>query len=111
LVAVANANYRQAHLSGAVFILNKVADERIEKFMRRRLAADGIHPIAVFHEEVAITECWLEGSPIFIPRLVMEAAHVVHQLESAEQFSHRTAHIKEQPSEIEHGAATKRTFV
>lgn len=83
LTAVADAHYKRNHLNDALFILNKVRGRRIEEFMRRELEGHGIQPAAVLHEEAAITECWLEGSPIFMPKLVAEAAHVVHQLESA----------------------------
>lgn len=106
LVAVANANYEQAHLKGVAFILNKIADDRIESFMRSRLAEDGIRPIAALREDPAITEGWLEGSPIFVPRLVMEATHILKELECSSQSSHGTAEVGRSPREEAHHRAS-----
>lgn len=64
LVTLANRLFQEAPLREALFMLNRISDEKTELFLRRKLAADGIEPIGVIHADTNIAEAWLTGSLI-----------------------------------------------
>ena len=42
-------------------VLNKIADEETERFLRARLAQSGIDPIGVVRHHRSVTVSWLRG--------------------------------------------------
>jgi CO dehydrogenase nickel-insertion accessory protein CooC1 len=81
LVATANRLIQESPLRGVLFVLNRVADEKIEAFMRHGLAADGIDPIGVLREDPNIGQAWLTGSAIDDSNLVEDVEAIVRKLE------------------------------
>lgn len=83
LVILANRLFQQARLRGALFVLNKVADEKTESVLREALANHGIDPIGIIHEDPAIGQAWLMGSAIEDSRTRRDAAAIAQQIERA----------------------------
>jgi CO dehydrogenase maturation factor len=64
LVAWANRIFSTATISGVLVVLNRVADGKMERIMRARLAANDLEPVGVIPEDPAIALAWLEGTPL-----------------------------------------------
>jgi CO dehydrogenase maturation factor len=82
LVTVANRLFDETPLRGASFVLNRIADEETESFLRASLAADDIQPIGVLHDEPAIGRAWLTGS-VIDDETTVEVEEIVEGLERA----------------------------
>lgn len=87
LVGWANRIYREATVKGVLVILNGVRDEDTERYVREKLAEEGIEPIGVIHEDPAIAMSWLKGRPLEIESTKADVARIVEQLEVTEKMS------------------------
>lgn len=56
--------YREARIQDVLFVLNKVRDEETELYLRHKLAAHGIEPIGVIHDDPAVSLAWLRGEVV-----------------------------------------------
>ena len=85
LIELAYQMYRDAHVKGVLFILNKVRDELTERFLRARLAEKGIEPLGVIHDAQALSMAWLMGEPLIKTPAQAEAERIVKAIETAEK--------------------------
>lgn len=83
LVLIANSLYHEARIEEVFYVLNKVADETTENYIRCRLAEDGITPSAVIYEDPTIKRAWLFGEPLNVDRspAVVDIAEFIHVFE------------------------------
>lgn len=84
LVAIANQMYTEAKIKGAFFVLNKIHDPEMERYLKKKLTERGIHPIGIIHEHPSITVSWLKGTPLEITEAREEVRKIVKELESAQ---------------------------
>ena len=83
LIALANRLFREAHLQGASFMLNRFPDESAEWFARGKLATCGIDPVGVIRNDPAISDAWLTGASIDVSRSRPDVEGIVEELEKA----------------------------
>jgi len=96
LVEAANRVFREANIKGVLSVLNKVGDEEMENYMRRRLEKRGIEPIGVIHEAPSIAMAWLKGTSLEAIETQKDAESIVERLEAAEEaYSVTTSAQKE----------------
>jgi CO dehydrogenase nickel-insertion accessory protein CooC1 len=63
-----------------LFVLNRIADEQIESFLRQRLAAGGIEPIGVIHQDPGIGKAWLTGVVLNDSKVHSDVAAIVQRV-------------------------------
>ena len=74
----------QIRVGGRVFfVLNRVQDALTERFLRVRLAEEGIEPLGVIPETPALSMAWLMGEPVIKTPAQEEAEWIIKQLETA----------------------------
>ncbi|QDV20548.1 CobQ/CobB/MinD/ParA nucleotide binding domain protein [Gimesia panareensis] len=83
LVADANRLFQESSLSKVLFILNKITDEKTERFLRQRLSASNIQPIGVIHHDPGFTEAWLTGTTIDDSKTRSDVDLMLQQLEAS----------------------------
>jgi CO dehydrogenase maturation factor len=83
LVALVNQLYRGARVQGVLFILNRVRDEETERYILDKLAAQGIEPIGIIHDDPELSTAWLKGNPLTAAANRRETEEIVHALEEA----------------------------
>jgi CO dehydrogenase nickel-insertion accessory protein CooC1 len=83
LVVLANRLFQETPLRGTLFVLNRIADDSTESFLKRELAAQGIEPIGVIREDPDIRNAGLTGSVIDDSSLRGEVDSLVQTLEAA----------------------------
>jgi CO dehydrogenase nickel-insertion accessory protein CooC1 len=64
LAALAVRIFRDARVRGVMTVLNRVASQEDEVYLRRALGDGGLAPIAVFGDEPAVAAQWLRGEPL-----------------------------------------------
>jgi CO dehydrogenase nickel-insertion accessory protein CooC1 len=82
LVEWANRIFREATVTDVLVVLNRVRDEEMERYMRAKLAAKGLAPIGVIHEDSAIAMSCLEGTPLDATRTREDVDSIVNNLEA-----------------------------
>ena len=85
LVETAKRVFREANIKGVLFVLNKVRDEEMESYMRRRLEEKGIEPIGVIHQVPSIAMAWLKGTSLEGNETKKDADRIAEELEAAEE--------------------------
>jgi len=85
LVEAANRVFREASIKGVLFVLNKIGDEEIENYMRKRLEEKGIEPVGVIHKDPSIAMAWLKGTPFEGITTKKDAERIIEELEAAEE--------------------------
>jgi CO dehydrogenase nickel-insertion accessory protein CooC1 len=85
LVALANRVFREAAINDVSIVLNKVASEEDEGYLRERLAEKGIDPIATLREDSMISASWLKGACIDTSRLEGTGRKIVDALEAPQR--------------------------
>jgi CO dehydrogenase nickel-insertion accessory protein CooC1 len=83
LVMLVNRLYRDARVKGVLFILNRVQDEETERYILDKLAAQGIKPIGVLPDDMALSKAWLRGNPLAAAANERETEGIVKALEAA----------------------------
>lgn len=81
LVALAQRIFTEARIQDIFFILNRVPNEEIERYLRERLAEHGIEPLGVIHEDPTIPTAWLKGKPIATHATLEETSKIQERLE------------------------------
>ena len=84
LVALANQLYREAHIKGVLFILNRIRNDEVEQYVLGRLAENGITPIGVIHDDPSLSMAWLKGLPLDGAKTMTEMERIIEALERTE---------------------------
>jgi CO dehydrogenase nickel-insertion accessory protein CooC1 len=84
LVTLANRLFQESPLRGALIVLNKIADEKIEAFLRAELTTQGIEPIGIIQDDPDVSEAWLKGSVINGSKTRSDVETIVWELEKTE---------------------------
>jgi CO dehydrogenase nickel-insertion accessory protein CooC1 len=85
LVALANQLYREAHVRGVLFILNRVRNDEAEQYVLGRLAGNGITPLGVIQDDPSLSMAWLKGLPLDAAKTKPEMERIIEALERAER--------------------------
>lgn len=83
LIKMAYRLYQEASIKDVLFVLNRVRDKATETYLRQRLAAHGIEPIGVIHDNPILSLAWLRGEDLGETAVATEAAPIIHALETA----------------------------
>ncbi len=81
LIAWANRIFTSAALQDVLFVLNRVRDDEMERYLRSRLAEKGIHPIGAVHEQSSISTSWMTGTALATAGAQAEAEAIIEELE------------------------------
>lgn len=84
LVAVANQMFTKAKIKGALFIMNKIKDEEMARYLEARLAEREIAPVGMIRENSGISIAWLKGTCLAIPEAQEDLDKIITMLEAAE---------------------------
>ncbi len=82
LVEWANRIFREAMVKDVLVVLNRVKDDAMEKYMRRKLAEKELEPIGTIHEDPAIAMSWLEGTRLEVTNTREDVEGIVKKLEA-----------------------------
>ncbi|MFP3896242.1 MAG: P-loop NTPase [Anaerolineales bacterium] len=85
LVEMAKRVFREASIKGVLYVMNRVKDEEMESYMRRRLEEKQLEPIGVIHEDASTAIAWLEGEPLDTTATKEDMEGIVRELEKAEE--------------------------
>lgn len=81
LVALARKIFMEAKIRDAMVVLNRVRDDQMEAYLRKKLSAGSIEPIGIISEDPSLTTTWLQGIPLEAMALREEAEHIITVLE------------------------------
>jgi CO dehydrogenase nickel-insertion accessory protein CooC1 len=84
LVAMANKQFADARIKGALFILNKIRNTETENYLRTKLAERDIGISGIIYEDPAIFDAWLKGIPLKVKKSHGEILGFIKALEAAE---------------------------
>jgi CO dehydrogenase maturation factor len=82
LVEWANRIFREAMVKDVLVVLNRVKDDAMERYLRRKLAEKEIEPIGTIHEDTAIAMSWLEGTRLEVTNTREDVDRIVKKLEA-----------------------------
>jgi CO dehydrogenase nickel-insertion accessory protein CooC1 len=85
LVAWANRIFAGATIKDVVFVLNRIRDNEMERYLQQKLSEKGLDPIGVIHEDASISGAWLTGAAVDAPKAQVEAGKIVEVLEALER--------------------------
>jgi CO dehydrogenase nickel-insertion accessory protein CooC1 len=85
MVFWANMVFTEATIQKVFFILNRVQDAEVEKYLREKLAQHDINPVGVIYRDDAIAVAWLKGLPIAETQAIEEITTIVEKLEEFEK--------------------------
>jgi CO dehydrogenase maturation factor len=85
LVELVNRLYREASVRGVLFVLNKIRDEETDRYMRHKLAEQGIEPISTIHDDPSFSMAWLKGAPLAEAAIKPGVNRIIEALEKAEE--------------------------
>ena len=85
LADLARRLFREARIKDVHFVLNNVADEETEAYMRQELAEEGIEPLGVIRRSASISRSWLRGEPIAEDGVGGDVDQIVGALEAAQK--------------------------
>jgi CO dehydrogenase maturation factor len=88
LVETANRVFREASIKGVLYLLNRVRDEKMESYMRRRLEGNQIEPLGVIHEDASIAMAWLEGTLLDGTMTRKDTEAIIRELEATEEAAY-----------------------
>ena len=84
LIKMANRLYAETQIRGIVFVLNKIADEETEIYLREKLAKEGIEPLGVIREDRSISASWLRGKSLDFSNETESAQDIIMGLEKVD---------------------------
>ena len=87
LVAMANKQFIEARIKGAMYLLNKIRNSDMENYLRTKLDERGIQPGGVIHEDPSISISWLKGTPLEVKKSQGDILGFIEKLEAAESLS------------------------
>jgi CO dehydrogenase maturation factor len=85
LVAMARRIFGEAMIKDVLFVLNKIEDQEMEIYLRRKLDEEGIEPIGVIHRDPSISLSWLKGTPLDVTKTSQDIREIVEELEAAKE--------------------------
>jgi CO dehydrogenase maturation factor len=85
LAELARRLFREARIKDVLFVLNKVADEETEGYMRQKLGEAGIQPLGLVHQDPSIAAAWLKGNAIEGAEVSADGAWLAAALEVQEE--------------------------
>jgi CO dehydrogenase nickel-insertion accessory protein CooC1 len=68
-------------------VLNRIRDEKMERYVRRKLAEKGLEPLGIIHEDSAIAMSWLEGKPLEMTHTRDDVESIVKKMEAVVEKS------------------------
>ena len=81
LVEMARRIFSEAMIKDVLFVLNKIEDQEMEAYLRRKLDEEGIEPIGVIHRDPSISLSWLRGDPLDATKTCKDVQEIVQELE------------------------------
>jgi CO dehydrogenase maturation factor len=85
LAELARRLFREARIKDVLFVLNKVADEETEGYIRQKLGEAGIQPLGLVHQDPSIAAAWLKGNAIEGAEVSADGAWLAAALEVQEE--------------------------
>jgi CO dehydrogenase maturation factor len=85
LVEMARRIFGEAMIKDVLFVLNKIEDQEMEIYLRRKLDEEGIEPIGVIHRDPSISLSWLKGTPLDVTKTSQDIREIVEELEAAKE--------------------------
>lgn len=82
LVKWANRIFNEAAIEAVLVVLNRVRDEAMEQYMRKKLAEQNLQPAGSVYENSAIVRAWLEGRRLKPADAGANLAAIVSNLEA-----------------------------
>ncbi len=86
LVAIANRMFVESRIKGTMFLLNKITNSGMEKYLRTKLAERGIEPDGIIHEDPSLSVAWLKGTALEAKKTQRDILDFIAKLESAEHM-------------------------
>jgi CO dehydrogenase nickel-insertion accessory protein CooC1 len=86
LVIMANKQFANARIKGALFLLNKIRNTEIEKYLRMKLAERDIGISGAIYEDPAIFDAWLKGTPLEVKKSHGDILGFIKALEATENL-------------------------
>ena len=80
LVEWANRIFREATVTDVLVVLNRIRDEKMERYVRRKLAEKGLEPLGIIHEDSTIAMSWLEGKPLEVTHTKEDVERIVKKM-------------------------------
>lgn len=82
LVEWANRIFREASITDVLVVLNRIRDEKMEWYVRRKLAEKGLEPLGIIHDDPAIVTSWLEGTRLEVTHTREDVERIVKKMEA-----------------------------
>lgn len=82
LVELANRIFRESTVKDVLVILNRIKNDEMERFVRKKLADEGIEPIGVVREDPSLAMSWLEGTRLPVGSTQQAMNRIVDSLEA-----------------------------
>jgi CO dehydrogenase maturation factor len=79
--------FSEATVKDVLVVLNRVRDEEVEGYVRKKLAEKGLEPIGVIHEDISIARSWLQGNLLRATNAQKDIERVVEKLEAVPERS------------------------
>ncbi len=83
LVKKANRIYRKARTKGSFVLLNKIYNQKTQRYLEKKLKEKNIEPIGLIPETTVVSLAWLKGESLKTEKIEEELKLVVRKLEEA----------------------------
>jgi CO dehydrogenase maturation factor len=90
LIEWANRIFREAMVKDVLVVLNRVRDEEMERYVRKKLAEKRLVPIGIIRDDHSIAISWLEGRPLEVANVSEDIERIVKKLEAVAARSSTT---------------------
>ena len=82
LIEWANRIFREATVKDVLVVLNRVRDEEMEGYLRKKLAEKRLVPIGIIRDDHSIAISWLQGRPLEVANVSEDIERIVKELEA-----------------------------
>jgi CO dehydrogenase maturation factor len=82
LIEWANRIFREATVKEVLVVLNRIRDEEMEGYVRKKLAEKRLVPIGIIRDDHSIAISWLEGRPLEVANFSEDIGRIVKKLEA-----------------------------
>ena len=90
LIEWANRIFREATVKDVLVVLNRIRDEEMEGYVRKKLAEKRLVPIGTIRDDHSIATSWLEGKPLELVNVSEDIERIVKKLEAVATRSSTT---------------------
>lgn len=90
LAELARRLFREAHIKGVLFVLNRVTDDDTERYLRRALAEHNIEPLGIIHHDASVARAWLRGEALVETNVTADAEDIAMALETRHEEASTT---------------------